>query len=52
MTKTNVVADALSRWAYPAGEAEDVSWHGDEASSRAVKEMIATELEQGRVVAL
>ena len=50
--KDNVVADALSRWAYPAGEAEDVSWHGDEASSKAVKEMIAEEMRAGRVVAV
>jgi hypothetical protein len=50
--KDNVVADGLSRWAYPAGEAEDVSWHGDEASSRAVKEMITKELEEGRVLAV
>jgi len=47
----NVVADAMSRYAYPASSAkEDVSFHGSAANREAVKELIAKEVAEGRMV--
>ena len=47
--KDNVVADALSRWAYPAPKAlADVSTHGSEADDAAMKEIIAQERREER----
>ena len=34
--KDTVVADGLSRWAYPAGEADDTSLHGSDADLEGV----------------
>ena len=36
---TNVVADGLSRWAYPAGGAQDVCGHGSKEDGEEVEEM-------------
>ena len=45
--KSNVPADAMSRWAYPACKAlNDVSTHGSKEDAQEVKEMIAEELEE------
>jgi hypothetical protein len=42
--KDNTVADALSRWAYPASQAfADVSIHGSEEDDRLMKEIIKQE---------
>ncbi len=42
--KDNVVADALSRWAYPASQSfNDVSWHGSEEADKEMKEIMETE---------
>ena len=41
----NGVADALSRWTYPASAArEDVSFHGSSEASKQAHEMIKAEL--------
>ena len=51
--KDNVVADALSRYAYPASKAfQDTSFHGSEASRQEMKKIIEEELEEGRMVGL
>ena len=34
--KGNTVTDGLSRWAYPAGWAEDTPFHGSDAHQRGV----------------
>ena len=48
---TNVVADALSRYAYPATSArEDVSFHGSEEARQSVKKMIEQELRDRALV--
>ena len=45
--KDNVVADAMSRWAYPASLAfADVSWHGSEEDEKQMKELIRQELKE------
>ena len=45
--KDNVVADALSRWAYPASSArEDVSFQGSLKARDDVREMLKTEREE------
>jgi len=45
--KENVVADALSRWAYPASSSrEDVSFHGSAKAKMEVKEMLIKEQEE------
>ena len=45
--KDNVVADALSRWAYPASSArEDVSFHGSVKAKEEVREMLRLEKEE------
>ena len=50
---TNVVADALSRYAYPASSArEDVSFHGSEEARIAVKKMMEQELRYRALVAV
>ena len=47
----NFIADALSRWAYPAtGAREDVSFHGSAESCKEVKKMIELEKSEGRSV--
>jgi len=47
--KTQVVADAMYRWAYPASKAmQDCSWHGSEHDSGEMKEIIRKELEEER----
>ena len=39
----NVVADGLSRWAYPAGEADDTNFHGSDADFEGVSRWEARE---------
>jgi hypothetical protein len=47
--KDNVVADALSRWAYPASSArEDVSFHGSVKARDDVRDMLNTVKEEDR----
>ena len=42
--KENTVADCLSRWAYPAGQAyKDVSKHGSKEEDQVMREFIRTE---------
>ena len=41
--KDNVVADGLSRWAYPAGEADDTNFHGFDADLEGVSRSEAKE---------
>ena len=51
--KDNVVADALSRYAYPACKAfQDSSFHGNEEARKEMKAIIAEELREGRTVGL
>ena len=51
--RDNVVADAMSRFAYPACKAfQDSSFHGSQAAREQMKEIIQQELEEGRVVLL
>ena len=51
--KDNVVADALSRFAYPASKAfQDTSFHGSEAARQEMKAIIEEELAEGRTVGL
>ena len=51
--KDNVVADAMSRFAYPACKAfQDTSFHGSEAARLEMKEIIQSELEEGNTIAL
>ena len=47
----NTVADALSRWTYPASKGmQDVSAHGSLADAEAVKDMKAEELRHVRII--
>ena len=49
--KDNVVADALSRFAYPASSArEDVSFHGSSQACEEIQKIIEKELLEGRMV--
>jgi hypothetical protein len=42
--ETNVVGDAMSRWAYPASQGwRDTSWHGTEADTKEMKAHILEE---------
>ena len=51
--KDNVVADALSRFAYPACKAfQDTSFHGSEAAREEMKKIIEEELLEGRTVGM
>jgi transposase InsO family protein len=51
--KANEMADAMSRWAYPATSARgDVSWHGNVEAHREVQEAIQREAEERRQVAV
>ena len=51
--KDNVVADAMSRFAYPACKAfQDVSFHGSAEAREEVKRIIAEELAEGRMVGM
>ena len=51
--KDNTVADALSRFAYPACKAfQDTSFHGSEAARLEMKEIIEEELREGRTVGM
>ena len=50
---SNTVADALSRYAYPASSArEDVSFHGSEEARLGVKKMLEQELRDRALVGL
>ena len=43
----NVVADAMSRWAYPAtSERQDVSWHGTKGAKDDVQKQLAQEFRE------
>ena len=47
--KDNTVADALSRWAYPASKAlQDVSFHGSEQDEKEMEKIIAKEIAEGQ----
>jgi hypothetical protein len=49
----NLVADCMSRWAYPATSSrQDVSWHGSLEAKKEVAEMIAREKNEGRTVCI
>ena len=49
----NVVADAMSRYAYPASSArEDVSFHGSAEASEEVKKMVEEELALAKAMAV
>ena len=51
--KENVVADALSRWAYPASKAlQDCSWHGSAQDWEEMQQIMKEELEDGKMVGL
>ena len=51
--KDNVVADALSRFAYPACKAfQDTSFHGSEEARLEMKKIIEEELAEGRTVGM
>ena len=51
--KDNIVADALSRFAYPACKAfQDTSAHGNEEARREMKEIIEEELREGRTLGM
>jgi hypothetical protein len=51
--KDNIVADAMSRYAYPASSArEDVSFHGSATAREEMKKIIEKEIREGRMVAL
>ena len=51
--KENVVADALSRFAYPACKAfQDASFHGSAAAREEMKAIIEEELREGRTVGM
>ena len=51
--RDNVVADALSRWAYPATSArEDVSFHGTAEASSEMRKIVEQEVQEGRTVGL
>ena len=48
---SNVVADAMSRWAYPASSArEDVSFHGSAEASREVEALVDKERLEAKCV--
>ena len=44
--KDNIVADGLSRWAYPAGLADDTHFHGSDADQKGVMKQ-ERELKEG-----
>ena len=47
----NVVADAMSRWAYPAtSERQDVSWHGSKEAKEEVQKQLAQEFRESRAL--
>ena len=51
--KDNLVADALSRWAYPASKAlQDCSWHGSAKDWEEMQKIMQEELEDGKMVGL
>ena len=51
--KDNIIADAMSRYAYPASSArEDVSFHGSATAHEEMKKIIAKEIAEGRLVGL
>ena len=50
--KENLVADAMSRYAYPAAQAlKDCSSHGSAADHEEVKRLVLEELQEGRLIA-
>ena len=51
--KSNVVADAMSRYAYPASKAlQDCSWHGSLEDKLAMDKIMKEELEEERMVGM
>jgi hypothetical protein len=47
----NVVADAMSRWAYPATSAkQDVSWHGSAKAKKEFQDQLAQEFQESRAL--
>ena len=51
--KENIVADAMSRYAYPASSArEDVSFHGSAQARDEMKKIIEKEIQEGHLVGL
>ena len=51
--KDNVVADAMSRWAYPASAAlHDCSWHGSAQDWAEMQAILQEKLEAGKMVGL
>ncbi len=51
--KENLIADAMSRFAYPASSSrEDVCFHGSAASHAEVTKLIQRENEEGRMVGM
>ncbi len=45
--KDNIVADALSRWAYPASQSfNDVSWHGSQEDDDGMREILEKEKQE------
>ena len=50
---TNIVADALSRYAYPASKAmQDCSWHGSKEDKEEMERIMREEFENERLVGL
>ena len=49
--RTNVVADSMSRWAYPASlDRQDVCQHGTAQASKEIKDMQSKEEQEGRMM--
>ena len=47
----NVVADAMSRWAYPATSAkQDVSWHGSQKAKHGAQDQQVQEFQESRAL--
>ena len=51
--KDNTVADAMSRYAYPASSSrEDVSFHGSAKAEAEVKKLIEREIAEGNMLGM
>ena len=49
----NIIADAMSRYAYPAGKAmQDCTWHGSAQDQEEMQEIIRKELQEERTMSL
>ena len=49
--KENEIADAMSRWAYPATSArQDVSWHGSKEAREEVQQRLSQEFKESRAL--